>query len=280
MSVESNVPTQFGVIIGAMKGGSTSLFDYLAAHPEVCGSAIKETNYFSNDEFKDEDLTAYHELWPNWNPTRHKVAIEASVNYTKFPSRPNVAERISRFDADWKFIYVLRNPLDRIESHLTHGQARSWNASDVDEHHIICSMYAKQLDLYVERFSRESIHLLTSEALRTNRAASLESVREFLGLSLPFSEAQYSTISNSWTKHRIDHPLIQWARKRRVLGSVAKLVPVGARRLLRQKTGTPAPRVKLDNSSRELLIRKLRPDLQRLRDQYGVDAKKEWGIVI
>jgi len=273
-------PNLFGVIVGAMKGGSTSLFDYLATHPEVCGSVIKETNYFSNDEFNDEDLTAYRELWPNWNPTRHKVAIEASVNYTKFPSRPNVAERISRFEADWRFIYVLRNPLDRIESHLTHGQARSWNASDVDEHHIICSMYAKQLDLYAKRFPMKSILLLTSENLLANRAVSLERVRQFLGLSVPFSEDQHSTISNAWAKHRIDHPLIQWARKRRVLGSVARLVPVEARRIFRQKTGTPVPRITLDNSSRADLIKKLRPDLCRLRDQYGIDAEKEWGISI
>jgi hypothetical protein len=96
-------PGRYGVMIGGMKCGTTSLFDYLARHPDVCASAIKETNFFSGDKFEESDLTGYHKLWPDWCPEKHKIAIEASPNYTKIPSRPNVPQRIAQFQADRRF---------------------------------------------------------------------------------------------------------------------------------------------------------------------------------
>jgi hypothetical protein len=96
-------PRRFGVIIGGMKCGTTSPFDYLARHPDVCASAIKNNNLFSGDEFEEFDLTGYHKLWLDWCPEKHKVAIEASPNYTKIPSRPNVPQRIAQFQADRRF---------------------------------------------------------------------------------------------------------------------------------------------------------------------------------
>jgi len=35
------------ILFGAMKSGSTSLFHYLAGHPELLYSTIKEPSYFS-----------------------------------------------------------------------------------------------------------------------------------------------------------------------------------------------------------------------------------------
>ena len=34
------------IVAGVSKCGSTSLFSYLAAHPDVCGSNVKETQFF------------------------------------------------------------------------------------------------------------------------------------------------------------------------------------------------------------------------------------------
>lgn len=273
-------PERFGVIIGGMKCGTTSLFDYLARYPEVCASTIKETNFFSGDTFNQSDLTEYQQLWPDWCPERHRIAVEASPNYSKIPSRPDVAQRIGQFKADWRFVYLLRHPLERIESHLTHGQARAWNASEVNEHHIICSMYARQLDSYVDVFGREAILIVQSSHLKHNRTETLPRIADFLDLTVPPPEKDVSGTSNEWVTHRIDHPLVQWARQRSMLRAVGKLVPAGARRWVRRGVGSPVSRVALNTDSREQILDQLRPDLTRLRDQYGVDVSKEWGIPI
>ena len=43
-------PSNFALIIGAMKSGTTSLFHLLAQHPEIAAASVKEPNYFSSDD--------------------------------------------------------------------------------------------------------------------------------------------------------------------------------------------------------------------------------------
>jgi hypothetical protein len=69
-----------------MKCGTTSLFNHLADHPEVAPCRTKEPNYFSGDAFNADDPNAYFALW-DWDPSRHKIAIEASNAYAKMHSR-------------------------------------------------------------------------------------------------------------------------------------------------------------------------------------------------
>ena len=40
-----NVPTIF--ILGAQKGGSSSLFEFMREHPQLCGARKKEPQFFS-----------------------------------------------------------------------------------------------------------------------------------------------------------------------------------------------------------------------------------------
>ena len=44
-------------IVGAPKAGTTSLHYYLDEHPNINMSSIKETNYFSNQEIKEQNLS-------------------------------------------------------------------------------------------------------------------------------------------------------------------------------------------------------------------------------
>ena len=37
------------LIAGVNKAGTTSVFQYLSSHPDVCGSAVKETKFFAVD---------------------------------------------------------------------------------------------------------------------------------------------------------------------------------------------------------------------------------------
>ena len=123
----------FALIIGSMKSGTTSLFNYLSQHPEIAGSIVKEPNFFSYNERWEQGWEWYMQQWANWNPNVHKIALEATINYTKYPVYPNAAARINQVSdrANFKFVYVLRNPIERIESQYTYDLSTIYRADSV-----------------------------------------------------------------------------------------------------------------------------------------------------
>ena len=52
-------PWNFAIIIGAMKSGTTSLFDLLSQHPEVAGSRSKEPDFFGSHQNPSASLDRY-----------------------------------------------------------------------------------------------------------------------------------------------------------------------------------------------------------------------------
>ncbi|ADE16361.1 sulfotransferase [Nitrosococcus halophilus Nc 4] len=131
-------------IVGAAKGGTTSLHQYLSKHPEVYMSPIKETNFFSQADIKKEffnkeykldinfDLEKYlskqereniHianiEKWDDYirlfkNVSNEKAIGESSNSYLFCPS---AAKAIKEKIPNPKIIIILRNPIDRAFSH-------------------------------------------------------------------------------------------------------------------------------------------------------------------
>src|SRR3954463_6324498 len=81
------------LIIGAMKGGTTSLYHYLRPHPEVFMPVTKELHFF----VAEKNLL----LGPGWYERRFRgagdaIAVgEASTDYTKYPLYQGVPERIA-----------------------------------------------------------------------------------------------------------------------------------------------------------------------------------------
>ena len=57
----SKLPNFF--IIGAPKAGTTSLFNILETHPQVYGSSVKETGFFSKDDRYNKGLIWYQETF-------------------------------------------------------------------------------------------------------------------------------------------------------------------------------------------------------------------------
>src|SRR5262249_10341775 len=47
------------IVIGAQKSGTTTLFEYMRRHPELCLPVAKEVPYFSNDTRYREEWTTY-----------------------------------------------------------------------------------------------------------------------------------------------------------------------------------------------------------------------------
>lgn len=103
------------IIGGTIKGGTSSLFTYLSAHPDVCGSSVKETFFFTHgySGHPGRDRERYDSYFTQRRGAR--VAVEASPNYLGY--KENVAPRISALLPDARLLFVLRNPVDRLYSY-------------------------------------------------------------------------------------------------------------------------------------------------------------------
>jgi len=101
-------------VAGVPKAGTTSLFHYLALHPDVFPSSRKEPGFFHPFKIKDMDanLDAYKKFFTGHSGQRY--AIEATPGY--FYGGKETANAISKYSPKSKVIIVLRNPVERVFS--------------------------------------------------------------------------------------------------------------------------------------------------------------------
>ncbi len=281
MNTTAPSPDRFGLIVGAMKCGTTSLFNYLAAHPEVAPCRTKEPDYFSSNDFQPDNPQSYFALW-DWQPGVHKIAIEASANYSKIPTNPNCADRIAQFrGCDFRFIYCMRNPIDRIASHVYHGLYAGWTKpleEGISDHVLDVSRYAMQLDAYVERFGRGRILLVVLEEFQKAPAEGFRRICDFLEIDPGFRLTEHGS-HNPSSDHYIERPLWNRIRSLEPLRRLSQLIPSGLRRSILRLTGRRiGARRQLTPSERAEVTEALHGDLARLQSDYRIDVETTWGI--
>ena len=275
-------PARFALIIGGMKCGTTSLFDLLAQHPQIAPSREKEPDFFADNADPIAAWDDYLSLW-DWNPEEHQVALEASTQYAKYPWIRDVPERIARVPRDFRFIYVMRDPIPRIESQVRHGVydgwARSLDEGGLTEDLLDFSRYAMQLDRYAPHFPRESMLLLTLEELKRHPDQVLRRACEHLGVDPNFQFHDAETPRNTGDFYGVPPAVASLARNRAAKWLVGRLLPRPLKHAIRRRLarvgdeeGAHLGRWKLNDDEVALVRRKLADDLARLRDHYGVRA--------
>jgi hypothetical protein len=263
----------FALIVGSMKCGTSSLFTYLSEHPQVASAKDKEPNFFANDSNWQKGIRWYQSLW-DFNPGVHRIALEASTMYTKLPRFPNAAERIAGVNAKFRFIYIMRNPIERIESHYTHGQAAKWVTTTkpmtegLDPQLIEVSKYAKQIGEYYKRFPSQSILLLNLDDLKRDPHGTLEKVCQFLQIDTSYKFQFATSVYNKNTQRFIDGPLWTW------LEPIACYLPPQKKNALRWRVGIKIKKnIKLSTEQRQAVLQELREDLRTLKSEYRFDIE-------
>ena len=106
------------IIAGVNKAATTSLYTYLAGHPEVCGSSIKETNYFMPVAYGKPlpALETSAEYFHSSGERRYRM--EASPRYIFGGGK--LAETIRQNLGPVRIIFVLRQPITRLVSYFNH----------------------------------------------------------------------------------------------------------------------------------------------------------------
>src|SRR5687767_7137091 len=110
---------QYFFIIGAMKAGTTSLFKYLAGHPQLCPSSRKEPRVFRDAGDPDRQRAAMLALFDG--RCDEPWCFEASTAYTKYPLFRGVPRRVQAVVPEARFVYLVRNPVERVWSQYVHN---------------------------------------------------------------------------------------------------------------------------------------------------------------
>jgi hypothetical protein len=214
------------IIIGAAKGGTTSLFNYLVEHPQVAEPLKKEVHYFDRNFHRGVNwyrmhfpTSAYMETHSNGSKF---VTGEASPYYL---SHPLAAIRMKELLPQVKMIALLRNPIDRaisnyqhmvrlgiekesleraleLEQERTEGEREKLLSSNTlysfNHHHfsyLARGLYATELEPWFAHFPKEQFLINSSEAFYENPAQVFNQSLEFIGIG-PWQPPQFKTFNS------------------------------------------------------------------------------------
>lgn len=283
------------LIIGAGKGGTTSLYHYLGQHPDIYMSPLKEAKFFAyegeqrvftgpSDKEKNEGLITtldrYQALFQG--ATVEKAVGEASPHYMFVPK---ACERIKHHIPRANLFAVLRDPIDRAFKSFLHlirdgrepirdfakaleqedqrmrdGYAPIWAYKGM-------GFYHTQLKRYFDAFDRQQLHVYLYEDLKNPVALSQQMFRA-LGVDdtfVPNTAGRYniSFVPRSRKLYRFlqTSPLVRGAQSR---------VP-GAWRLFGALHEFNRVRPDCPPEVRRALIPVFRDDILRTQDLIGRD---------
>jgi hypothetical protein len=268
------------IIIGAMKCGTSSMHNYLDAHPEISMSRQKELNFFSFDRHwrRGEDWYDRH-----FSSTA-AIRGESSPSYSKFPKVPHVPGRMKTVIPSARFIYLVRDPVARIVSHYMHLRDGGREKRSLDEalsqfegnQYIDCSRYHMQLQQYLDHFAQSQILVVSAEEMKENRHEILRRVFRFLNVDESFQSPHHDAIYHASKPHG---PLRRRVERSRLARHIRPYVP----RSIVYWAATHGPEQRaveppsLDRGLREALCDYLREDVERFRSQVNQDFA-QWSI--
>ncbi|MBF0282124.1 MAG: sulfotransferase [Zetaproteobacteria bacterium] len=207
-------------LVGAMKTGTTSIYNVLKKHPCVFCSPIKEPNYYCTDisELVKEkggqwNITPIQSQYDLLNAIRRGSICEHIVNKDVYLSlfenarndqfagefsvaymrSASSASEISKDCPNARIIMVLRNPIDRAFSDFSMALMLGLESCDFSEmvtenlslpepsRYLSDGLYYEQVKRYLDVFPREQVLILLQEELRQDFSKSIAKVLQHIG---------------------------------------------------------------------------------------------------
>jgi hypothetical protein len=272
------------IVIGAAKAGTTSLHAYLAAHPDVFVTRTKELDFFIEERNWERGRVWYEEQFDEADGAHARG--EVSPLYSAAHWYAGVPDRMADLVPDARIVYVVRHPIDRMRSHyLQHlelGQETrpAARAFQVDDGYLNSSRYAFQLAAFERRFATEQFLVVTSEALRDDRRATLARVFAFLGVDADVPDAALGREHHVSEDKVVRPPRINALKRMPLYHALGRMTPRPVRELYGRVTTRPAGRdlTEIPAGLEAELAERLRPDVAALRRWLGPDFDG-WGLV-
>ncbi len=198
------------VIIGAAKAGTTALYWYLAEHPDVFMSPLKETNYLAYaldgsgalvygdpelHRFRIRNREDYESLFADAGDA---IAIgEASPIYLECPQTP---QRILELLPEARMICGVRDPVDRAYSdyqmYLRNRGLRLDPANDLTldaawaqpgSHWMKIGRYHDMLSRYLALMPQERLHVYLFDDMRRNTLQMVQEIYRFIDVDASYA---------------------------------------------------------------------------------------------
>ena len=284
-------------IVGAFKAGTTALYEYLRAHPDIFMSVPKEPMYFGADltpRYRRMTHDEYLALFKDARPDQH--AGEASPWYLYSSS---AATEIRAFDAGAKAIIMLRNPVDVMysqHSQLVFNQREDladFGAALAAEPERIAGRripadairpealfyrksvrFPEQVRRYLDVFGRAGVHFVVFDDLVADAPGVYRSTLEFLGVdsSHPLDASIYNP-SKQARSGRVQRALFAPPPALRGLYGRLRQIPLlhRVRDRLVDANSKAAKRQEMDAALRAALTAEFAPQVAELGEIIGRD---------
>jgi hypothetical protein len=292
------------VIAGAPRCGTSSLFQWLADHPDVCASRTKETRYLLDADspiidrrrsYHAHGLAGYEALFKHCAARRPgpRVVMEATPDYLYQSTAPEV---LAALRPQPLVAFLLRRPSERVYSHyrfarnnmaLLGGRMTFRQFVDANRagpggaldgvrnlrHAIAYSRYASFLSAWAQMFDPGSIRVYLLERMRTDAIGFMRSVAADAGLDPSFYD--------SYAFPRVNESAeVRWQWLERARPAVARVVPGGiVKRAARRIHGTVNTRAATSGPTDEdrTVLRELdaefASDNARLASMFSLDLE-------
>lgn len=292
------IPNTF--VIGAQKSATTSIYDWIAQHPDACGPlSLKDSPIYFTDDTEAALKSAYSEYIAHDYSYETKVVLQGWVQYLYYPE---ALLNIRKNSPKAKLIVVLRNPTDRAISayrffkklgreHLSLEEALEREperqtgsfAERNDLTYVSHGLYASQLKNALAIFERDEIFITLYDEIQTRPQKVIRDLYDFLGLDAQFQPtlaAQNVTGIQkfSWIDKALSTP--SPTRKFIVRHFVDRILPVHKRTSLRWKLRSwntiPVADQSLESFSaeRKVLRAKFRQEIIELEEILGISLEK------
>ena len=216
------------IVIGAQRGGTSSLFKYLSLHPEIAPSIRKEIEFFSRYR-AEHGFGWYRSHFPLASSRaraesagRKLLTFEATPTYL---DHPHTAAQIAQAMPEVKLILLLRDPIARALSHHQHmtrlrletfpfAQAVRFEEERIKEErskvfsdplyysrpytrycYAYRGLYAKHLEGWLNHFPRDNFLFLRSEDFYSDPSTTLGRILSFVGVDPQWRPAEFANYS-------------------------------------------------------------------------------------
>ena len=293
-------------IVGVPRSGTTFMFDYLSAHPQIYGAARKEPQFFATDldsgSYLDSvafvrDREEYLRLFSGARPDQ--LTGEGSTWYLYSKA---AAANIHAENPDARIIAMLRHPVEMLYS--LHGRRLFAGSEDIASFadalaaeedrrkgrripprvrnvkalfYRDVGRYAEQVERYFDTFGRDQVKVIIFDDFVRDPAAAYRETLEFLGVDPEFRPSL--EIVNAGAARRFWR-LQQLLLSPRAIKAARAIVPRAVRpyvgRTWDRINSRSAKRERLDPEVAASLRAELLPDIERLGALINRDLAALW----
>ncbi len=228
------------VIAGFPKCGTTSLFSYLAHHPQVCASSVKETYYLMDEghplfnercNYVVQGMEGYAAFFASCKDSE-RILLEATPDYFYQKTALDV---LSLINPRPLVVFILRDPAKRAYSLFKFAQNNlgllnknysfSQYINDIRNNNngffkyrpilrnvIEHGKYVEYVDNWADRVGKDKVRIFLFEDLVRDPHAFMQKVSQHLGINEAFYESFVYNISNP--SINVKFPKVQFIKNR------------------------------------------------------------------